>query len=57
MLSAMIIGPLGENLTPARRMGGDSVFNVMFKWSLFIWFLRGRIWHATNNSDIKFLSR
>jgi hypothetical protein len=73
MFSARISSFQGENLTPACRMGDDGVFNVVFslevlawssvylnslpKQSLFIWFLRGRIWRATEDSDIKFLSR
>lgn len=37
MLSAMIISPPGENQTPARRMGGDSVFNVVLSLEVSPW--------------------
>ena len=72
ILSARISSP-GENLTSAYRMGDDGVFNVVFSletssWSsvcvnslpkqrFCMWFLRGMIWRAIKDSNIKFLRK
>ena len=37
MFSARVSSSLGENLTPARRIGDDGVFNVMFSMEASPW--------------------
>jgi len=37
MFSARVSSSLGENLTPARRIGDDGVFNVMFSMEVSPW--------------------
>jgi hypothetical protein len=37
VLSTKFSGPSSENLTPARRMGGDGIINVVFSLEASSW--------------------
>ena len=43
--------------SPWRRFEGPLRLISLSRWRLFIWFLHERIYQATNNSEIKLLSR
>ena len=60
MLLAMGSSPPGENLTLNHRMGGNSIFSVVFsleasksKWGSLLWFLRGGFGKQVSNGQYK----